>query len=139
MEFQLDCLRFRVYDDITDWIMKREFIYRIWDKEQKKYTMTGSLYACEGLASLTQAFNRNTHTIEQYTGMKDKKDNMIFENDIVEIVDSYDGPYKALVTWDYYSFFEGDMPFGMLNDGPDVQVVGNINQNPDLVPKDDES
>ena len=119
--------------------MKREFIYRIWDKEQNKYIMIGSLYACEGLASLTQAFNRNTHTIEQYTGMKDKHDNMIFENDIIEIIDSYDGPYKALVTWDYYSFFEGDMPFGMLNDGPDVQVVGNINQNPDLVPKDDES
>ena len=117
----------------------REFIYRIWDKEQNKYIMTGSLYACEGLASITQAFNRNIHTIEQYTGMKDKHDNMIFENDIIEIIDSYDGPYKSLVTWDYYSFFEGDMPFGMLYDGPDVQVVGNINQNPDLIPKDEES
>ena len=118
--------------------MKREFIYRIWDKEQSKYTMTGSLYACEGLASITQAFNRNVHTIEQYTGMKDKNDNMIFENDIIEIIDLYDGPYKALVTWDHYCFFEGDMPFGMLYDGPDVQIVGNINQNPDLIPKDEE-
>lgn len=101
--------------------------------------MTGSLYACEGLSSITQAFNRNIHTIEQYTGMKDKNGNMIFENDIIEIIDSYDGPYKALVSWFDHSFFVQDLPFGMLFDSEDIQVIGNINQNPDLIPKDEES
>jgi hypothetical protein len=37
----------------------RQFIYRIFNIKENKYTMTGSLYGCEGTAHLAQCFNRN--------------------------------------------------------------------------------
>ncbi len=49
--------------------MNREFIYRIWNIQEKKYIMTGSLYGLEGIAHLTCCFNRRYHTIEEYTGL----------------------------------------------------------------------
>jgi hypothetical protein len=67
----------------------REFIYRIWDKEAKKYVMIGSLYGCEGTAGLSCYFNRNTHVVEEYTGLHDSKGNKIFEGDILYFVARY--------------------------------------------------
>jgi len=67
----------------------REFIYRIWDKEAKKYVMEGSLYGCEGTAGLSCYFNRNTHVVEEYTGLHDSKGNKIFEGDILYFVARY--------------------------------------------------
>ena len=72
----------------------RQFIFRVWNITEKKFVMTGSLYACEGIASLSQPFNRNTHTIQQYTGINDVEDNPIYEGDIISL-DLFDTKKRA--------------------------------------------
>ena len=67
----------------------REFIYRIWSIEEKKYIMTGSLYGVEGISHLTCCFNRRYHIIEEYTGLNDLNGQRIFENDILEFTARY--------------------------------------------------
>lgn len=106
----------------------RDFIFRIWDIKAKKYIMTGSLYACEGVSSLSQPFDRN-FIIEQYTGMLDKNGVRIFENDIIEINELND-KYKSTVIWSGFGWYESEygMPFGALFDSEDVEVVGNANK-----------
>jgi hypothetical protein len=51
--------------------------------------MIGSLYGVEGVAHLTGCFNRAEHIIEEYTGLKDSKENRIFENDILDFTARY--------------------------------------------------
>ena len=79
----------------------REYIYRIWNKKEKRYIMTASLYGCEGIAHLSQAFNREEVDIEEYTGLNDIKGNKIFENDIIDFICRHKQVEQASVV--YYS------------------------------------
>lgn len=106
--------------------MQRQFIFRIYDKEQKKYVMTGSLYGCEGIAGLSTYFNRNTHIVEQYTGWDDIKGNRIFEGDIVKQKVGRKYEYNPIV-WNECGYYVDDFPICMFGD--DMIVVGNIHEN----------
>ena len=113
--------------------MQREFIFRIYDKQQKKYVMTGSLYGCEGTAGLSTYFNRNTHIVEQYTGLNDTKGNRIFEGDIIKQKIGRKYEYHPVV-WECYGWYIDDFPLAMFDE--DLLVVGNINENDTKVQKD---
>ena len=117
----------------------REFIYRVLDKKQNKYIMTGSLYGCEGIAGLSQYFNRNEHKIEEYTGLEDKDGVRIFEGDIIQFTARYkqDGPVEVIFFGGSYGCIivmeNGTKEFWYIKDIV-VQyypkVIGNINQLP---------
>lgn len=103
----------------------RQFIYRIFNIKENKYTMTGSLYGCEGTAHLAQCFNRNETIIEEYTGLTDSKGTRIFEGDIVRQKFGRKNHYSSVI-WDSYGWYIDDFPLAMFDE--DLLVVGNIHQ-----------
>lgn len=77
-------------------------------------------------------------SIGQYTGLKDKDGNKIFEGDIVII----DNSLKAVVIWFNGSFrFKDELSskatylddIGAIMRDYDVEVIGNIHDNPELL------
>ena len=77
-------------------------------------------------------------TIGQYTGMKDKNKKKIFEGEIVTIGNNL----KAIVIWFNGSFRSQDElsskaiyfdDIGAIMRDYDVQVIGNIHDNPELI------
>lgn len=78
------------------------------------------------------------NTVGQYTGLKDKNGNKIFEGDIVTIGNNL----KAVVIWFNGSFrFQDELSskatyfddIGVIMRDYDVQVIGNIHDNPELL------
>ena len=120
--------------------MKREYIYRIWDIQARKYVMTGSLYGCEGVAGLSQYFNRNFHKIEEYSGLHDKDGERIFEGDVIQFTARYryaNDPVEVIFFGGSYGCIivmeSGAKEFWHLNDIVSQyypKVIGNINQLP---------
>ena len=84
----------------------------------------------------------DTNTIGQYTGLTDKNGTKIFENDILQV--NYHGNEIGRVCI-YYKFamylcdiIYGDVDFdtlGMLNANYQLEVIGNVYDNPELIEK----
>ena len=71
-------------------------------------------------------------TVGQYTGLTDKNGKKIFEGDIFAHPDNK--KYKYIVSWDddvaSFGWFNGD---GMGFDNEEIEIIGNIHDNPELV------
>lgn len=83
-----------------------------------------------------EAYEVIPETIGQYTGLVDKKDEMVFEGDIVKISGDLAGVYVSV--WEEYNFeYEFDnkeMSFGLCCvHSDDIEVIGNIHDNPELI------
>lgn len=103
-------------------------------KTTPSYT-DGCLKGCEWLLS-SHAVHVDPFTVGQYTGLKDKNGTMIFEGDEVDIIPENeeigviewaDGEAMFVINGDgWCATFDNYYPY-------DVEVIGNIHDNPELV------
>lgn len=111
----------------------REIKFRAWDKieevmlDWKSLTDTFFAHKCDTI------FNDKSIILMQYTGLKDKNDVEIFEEDIVEY---YECSIKEI---EKVEFLHGCFcPIGQSdwidnNKIHDMKIIGNIYENPELI------
>lgn len=121
----------------------RALKFRAWEKVEKKMLFDAdpfALYVSGSNEPLLSKEHRNEDCIfEQYTGLKDKNGEMIYEGDVV--LDCYDGDDAFIVEWDKdtASFILTDaehiLNVSFDNFYPDkyLEIIGNIHENKELL------
>ena len=120
----------------------REIKFRAWNVETQRYD---PCFCClnEGEGLIIGILDDNDHqqliedgdvVLEQYTGLKDKNGQEIYEGDVIEDTPPWGGRYVSVVTWeecedggDYYQGFQ------VPHHGEHCEVIGNIHDNPELL------
>ena len=121
----------------------REHKYRAWDKEEKRFwtqkemTEIGGYYYTWGLGNFNGRF-----ILMEFIGLLDKNKKEIYEEDIVEIAETYIGDSKILkhtteIIFENGSFnIRSDAMFDMLAINPKYwEKIGNRRENPELLEK----
>ena len=127
----------------------RELEFRAWWKDTKRFLDCDEWYmTCSGAKYLHYAampYKDDNFIIEQYTGLKDKNGQKIYEGDIVSEEFEYGGE-KTKTIWQvrwsddecafelhYVSGFEVDDCSLVADDEEDYEVIGNIHENKELL------
>jgi uncharacterized phage protein (TIGR01671 family) len=132
----------------------REIKFRVWDKKNKRIDyvykifygeITGKLLAIETSDKYLQEVNE--FVLMQYTGLKDKNGNEIYEGDIVKAI--FKGGYNSGYSRDwhtekvkyleyrggYYPMTDCEMyrETDAQNVISSIEVIGNVYENPELL------
>lgn len=133
-------LKFRAWNPFKNQFTNKGFISCFSNEKDKNYTLSGLME--QPIEDWNMDFEK--YILTQFTGQKDANGVEIFEGDIVKTHDD----------WDTYKFQAGEINlvyFGFggfrlkaknpnakgywLEDGNDVVVIGNIFENPELLPQ----
>lgn len=111
--------------------MQDRFKVRAWDNEKKEFRKTYPSYIYSQCIT-----NPRRYIVEQCTGLKDKNGKLIYEGDIVLVEDN-----KCPIEWEsenarYNVVGYGEIAYLNYND---IEVIGNIHENPELLENKDES
>ena len=108
--------------------MQDRFKFRAWQKLRKRY-----LYDFEEDEYFGDALTDDGMVVEQCTGLKDKNGKLIYEGDIMP--DMYHNGRFAVVHFDEESlgFNCGKHALFSCRSLDDLQVTGNIHENPELL------
>jgi len=119
----------------------RDIKFRVWDKDSKKYDSLYYQIHPNGILSRTYSdgepcreLNQEHYIFEQFTGLQDSEDNDIYEGDIISR-DWMGSKQTRLVTWNVEDacFDSGGDYLGCEQQDKIIIVVGNVNQNPELL------
>ena len=133
----------------------REIKFRAWDKEQKVMYEVKKVDFSEQKVFCKQYYLNDWKFSEielmQYTGLKDKNNKEIFEDDIVKIEDYYENVRIGIIAFDsgtyklqnlgqnfYYQFgSDGEYDWESIEnvDEDNIEILGNIYENPELLDK----
>ncbi|QHC66842.1 hypothetical protein GSU68_09905 [Rathayibacter sp. VKM Ac-2759] len=118
-------IKFRAWSDSNNAFIFRGLFDRNWHNER------------DLLVQVSLPHDRQMYTLEQFTGLLDKKSVEIYEGDIVEYLNG-EWSFHAVVEWsDHYWYMRGVQPvdnFNFEDTTPgELAVVGNIHENPDLL------
>ena len=145
--------------------MESRFKFRAWNKENKKYIYGVEkgleFYSTAGnlrVMTLAEIAESSRYDLEQCTGLKDKNGKLIYEGDIVEVTspenwnifDEYSNseilgkgvvvtkPGCAFIKKNDIDGEEKEYYFVLYSvvEDADVEVVGNIHENPELLEED---
>lgn len=121
----------------------REIKFRVWDKERKIFvpisklstdidnsTITGIIQTWSG-----KALSKHQVTLMQYTGLKDKEGKEAYEGDIIIWThpnDEFPLTHEVEFNNDLSSYMLGG---SYLYEADEIEIIGNIYQNPELLEK----
>ena len=121
----------------------RELKFRAWYKPEKKmiYNIQNEFEERIelGMDCFSDYLKNDDFIVEQYTGLKDKNGKMIYEGDIVKMPDwAVEPKYKKVsfvkLSCGFEPFVNGCFEC-VSPDSEEVEVIGNIHENPELLEK----
>jgi uncharacterized phage protein (TIGR01671 family) len=119
----------------------REIKFRAWDKREKEMLHVYSMgFTHSGVSDFRldddeyffRAENTDDYELMQYTGLKDKNEKDIYEGDIVDAPGHWGVGVVEYGQGIAAAFTFNNQPLGLI-DYSDIEVIGNIYENPKLL------
>ena len=149
-------IKFRVWDNEYKYMNYKVLvgIYGDWGKvkDDKNYTACAMWiepdkvdYKCEPHWTHFEPYHKDIHLM-QYTGLKDKNDVEVYENDIIDIHQTVNGYNQFVIQYDNYKFsaryynqktkqilgwyqYDLDELFEINETKKEIEVIGNVYEN----------
>jgi len=114
----------------------RELKFRVWDNRQTKF----EYFSLSNITIPDRLLSQHSYPVQQYTGLKDKNGVDIYEGDIVKATsDQYTNKNfigKVIFDEGYFSTWVNKNYIRGIWGYNDIEVIGNIFENKDLLEKD---
>ena len=129
----------------------REIEFRVWDYINDRMLYWGDIFHLPAIEIFPGTPDQRAFDVMQYTGLKDRNDNKVFEGDIILATKDFygnteekipmvvvfkDGCFMLEVRKDTATKKKGYYYINILKNYIDTEVIGNIYENPKLL-KDD--